>query len=373
MSSITTIRDKSGRPIKFVARYRTPDGDSRSQVFDKKADAESFISTTEVSKLSGLYVDAQAGRLTFRHYADQWVASQPHRPSTAACVKSIMGKHILPTFGDRQIASIRPSHVQAWVAGLELAPSTVATVYGKLVAIFHAAVEDRVIASSPCRRSIKLPRPGGTEITPMSPADVRSMVLAVNERYRALLIFMAGSGLRPGEACGVTVDRVDFLRRTVRIDRQLVMLASDQTAFGPPKTPSSTRTIPLPQAAIDALAAHLKQFAPGDHGLIFTGKNGLPVRRNALGYVWRTAAKKAKVVDRNPHDRRHYAASVMIDQGSSVKSVQRHLGHASAKTTLDTYAHLWPDNDEVTRRALDAGLLHVVSSPCREGVISEAT
>ena len=65
-------------------------------------------------------------------------------------------------------------------------------------------------------------------------------------------------------------------------------------------------------------------------------------------------------------DLRHYAASVLIDQGASVKAVQRHLGHASATTTLDTYAHLWPEAEEVTRRALGAGLERVVSLPCQD-------
>jgi integrase len=55
---------------------------------------------------------------------------------------------------------------------------------------------------------------------------------------------------------------------------------------------------------------------------------------------------------------------VLIDQGASVKAVQRHLGHSSATTTLDTYAHLWPDSEDVTRRALDAGLSAIVSPVC---------
>jgi integrase len=59
----------------------------------------------------------------------------------------------------------------------------------------------------------------------------------------------------------------------------------------------------------------------------------------------------------------HYAASVLIDQGASVKAVQRHLGHSSAMTTLDTYAHLWPDSDDVTRRALEAGVAAIASPP----------
>ncbi len=58
------------------------------------------------------------------------------------------------------------------------------------------------------------------------------------------------------------------------------------------------------------------------------------------------------------HDLRHFYASLLIARGSSVKTVQRRLGHQSATETLDTYGHLWPDSDDETRRAVD----HVLSS-----------
>ena len=146
---------------------------------------------------------------------------------------------------------------------------------------------------------------------------------------------------------------------------------------------NSSRTLPLSirrsssccalgRAHPSTLAAHLERYSPGVFGLIFTDGKGDPIRRNALGNLWRRAAEPAKVVDRTPHDLRHYAASVLIDQGASVKAVQRHLGHASATTTLDTYAHLWPDAEEVTRKALDAGLADVVSPACHDGAEVEA-
>ena len=53
-------------------------------------------------------------------------------------------------------------------------------------------------------------------------SEVEAMVAAVPDRYRALIVFAAGMGLRQGECFGLTVDRVDFLRRQVRVDRQLV-------------------------------------------------------------------------------------------------------------------------------------------------------
>jgi hypothetical protein len=55
-----------------------------------------------------------------------------------------------------------------------------------------------------------------------------------------------------------------------------------------------------------------------------------------------------------PHDLRHFYASLLIRFGESVKTVQRRLGHSSAKTTLDIYGHLWGDSDETTRSAVSA-------------------
>lgn len=56
------------------------------------------------------------------------------------------------------------------------------------------------------------------------------------------------------------------------------------------------------------------------------------------------------------HDLRHYYASLLIRHGASVKVVQARLGHKSAGETLDTYSHLWPDDDDRTRGAVDAVL-----------------
>lgn len=216
----------------------------------------------------------------------------------------------------------------------------------------------------------------------MAAEEVLAIVEGVNDRYRALMVLLAGSGVRPGEALGLTVDRVQWLRRTVRIDRQLISQAGIAPHLGPTKTPSSVRTIPVPQAVLDELAHHLEQFGTGaaptsadgaiTEGLIFTDANGAPIRRSALGHMWRrsvVAINKGgavQLVERTPHDLRHYAASVMIAQGASVKAVQKHLGHAKASTTLDTYAHLFPDSEDITRRALEAGLAAIVSPLCHE-------
>lgn len=377
MSSITKVSGSGGQPVRYKVRWRTPAGASRSKTFDRRADAVAEKTRIDASVQSSTYVDPSAGRILFGTYAKDWVSRQPHRPTTSAGWDSYMKVHILPAFGERRIGTIRPSDVQAWVAGLSqtLAPSTVAVAYGKVAGIFASAVDDGVIGRTPCK-GIRLPRLDGGEVVPMDPAEIRAMVDATPERYQALWLLLAGTGLRPGEALGLTVDRVDFLRRTIRVDRQLVTTKGERPTFGPPKTPSSVRTIPVAQSVLDVLADHLRRFPAGPDGLIFTDSKGDPIRRSALGHVWRRAHTAANarhrkagataVRDFTPHDLRHYAASVLIAAGQSVKAVQKHLGHASAVTTLDTYAHLWPDAEDSTRVALDAGLARVVSISCPE-------
>ena len=66
---------------------------------------------------------------------------------------------------------------------------------------------------------------------------------------------------------------------------------------------------------------------------------------------------------------------MLIASGASVKAVQKHLGHASATTTLDTYAHLWPDAEDATRAALACGLEGVVNdnAPAFGGAVGHLT
>jgi integrase len=261
---------------------------------------------------------------------------------------------MLPTFGDRALASIRPSEVQAWVRGRSevLAPATVELVYRLFSGILGDAVNDRLIVRNPAK-GVRLPRRTDKPVVPPTVDQVRTVVDEMPDRYAAIVTLAAGTGMRQGECFGLSVDRVDFLRRSITIDRQLVLAGKAPPQFGPPKTPASVRTVPLPQVVAEALASHIEQWPRGRDGLIFTNKNDDPIRRNRFSEIWRPAIRRAGVDGLRFHDLRHFYASLLINHGESVKVVQARLGHASASETLDTYAHLWPDNEERTRAAVD--------------------
>jgi integrase len=336
------------------ARWREyPGGPQRTRHFSRKLDAERFLVDVAADLQRGAYIDPSAGLVTFEDYAEEWRKIQTHRPSTAAQVESHLRRHVYPTLGARPLASVRPSHVQALVKGLgsSLAPATIETVYRHVAAVFRAAVRDRVIASTPCER-IALPRREPRKIEPLAVEAVLALAEAVPDRHRALIEFAAGTGLRQGECFGLTLDRVDMLRRRVTVDRQIDPAGSG--AFAPLKTRASYRTVPLPRVVIDALAEHLHRWQTEPDGLVFVDDQGRPLRRNRFGEVWRRARVEVGLPEGVTfHDLRHFYASLLIRHGESVKVVQARLGHASAVETLDTYSHLWPDSEDRTREAVD--------------------
>jgi integrase len=355
---MATIKRRSDRGGRWEVRYRDPDGRQRARLFDRKVDAERFAATTAADIARGAWIDPAAGRVTFGDYAGRWLAARVHRPSTAARLESQFRVHVLPRLGDRPIGAVRHSEVQALVRALSetLAPGTVDNIAAAVSGVFRAAVRDRAVAANPCE-GVTLPRRPRPEVVPPSVEEVMALLDAMPERYRVAGWLAAGAGLRQGEALGLTRDRVDFLRRQLRVDRQLVTPATGSPALAPPKSEASYRTVALADVVLDALSAHLAAFPAGPGGLFVTYDDGRPVRRNRFGAMWRQSVARAGLPTAfRYHDLRHHFASALIAGGCSVKVVQKALGHASARETLDTYSHLWPDSDDLTRRAVDAAL-----------------
>jgi len=358
MASITKRPDGQWR-----ARYRDSAGKEYAKHFARKVDGQRWLDEVTASVVTGQYVDPRAGKVTFREYAELWRAAQVHRPTTQAHTETMLRRHAYPVLGDRPLASILPSDVQAWVkrmvAGVDgraaLSPSTVGVVHGIVSGIFRAAVRDRRVVANPCTGT-KLPKVHRTRVQPPTTEEVRRLEAAMAPRWRALVTLSAGTGMRHGECLGLTVDRVDFLRRQLVVDRQLVTVPGGEPFLAPPKTSASVRTIPLPQVVVEALAEHLRLHPSG--GYVFVDDQGGPMRRTAFSArVWRPAIRAAGLsTSFTFHHLRHYYASLLIRHGESIKTVQARLGHASAAETLDTYSHLWPDSEDRTRSAIDAVL-----------------
>lgn len=356
----TKVRTKlHGTGRRWRVRWVDEKGKEKTESYEKRAVADVRVRELSSDLHTGTYVDPAAGRVTFRDYAEAWRKRQVHRDSSAEHVESRLRRHAYPVLGDRPMSAILPSEIQAWVSGIELAPSSVGVLHGIVFGIFRDAVRDKCIAANPCDGT-KLPKAEHKQVVPPTTEQVEIVRGELPAEFKALVTFAAGTGMRQGECFGLVVDRLCLPDQpgdrsgTVTVDQQLGR--GKPPKLGPLKTRASYRTIPLPDVVVAALKEHLKQFPPGPDGLVFTWK-GKPIPHSSFGYHWTAAAGVAKLPPRSGlHSLRHYYASLLIRFGESVKTVQARLGHASASETLDTYSHLWPDSDDRTRDAIDSVL-----------------
>jgi integrase len=137
---------------------------------------------------------------------------------------------------------------------------------------------------------IKLPKARKRVVEPLSVAAVLALLDAITLRYRVAVALGVGLGLREGEAFGLTIPRVDFLRRKVQVlsQAQRGQLAADR------KTEASTRTIPADDWVLKEISAHVQRFGTGPGEVIVTNRLGKVAQRNSFGDRWRLAVADAR-------------------------------------------------------------------------------
>lgn len=352
MASVEKRKTKGG-DLRWDVRYRDPAGRLRRKTFQRKADADRYAATTEADKHRGNFIDP-TDRTTVAEYARAWAAIRPHRPSTARRVASLIDTHIAGTdLGERRLAHVRPSEVQAWATDRSkvLAPSTLRNLVSLLRSIFASAALDRLVATSPVVR-LQLPRHERPRVVPLTVAQVQALADAMPVRNRAMVIAQAGLGLRIGELLALRSQDVDFLHRSVRVETQI---APGAKVRSDPKTPRSKRTLPLPTMVAQALAEHIAAWPPAEDGSLFYTRTGAVYRHDYYGSMILAKAVRGAGLPEGTtsHDLRHHFASVLLAAGESVVAVAERLGHENANLVLSTYGHLMPDSEERTRRAID--------------------
>lgn len=243
------------------------------------------------------------------------MAMQPWRASTRDIRERVWRDHVVPHLGPLQLRQLRPSDVQAWVGMLSTSGSAASSIdlcYRTLASVMRSVAKDKLIYESPCS-GVRLPLAdrSSSALEPLTVKRVQALADEVPDRYRAFVLVSAGLGLRQGEVCRLTVERVDFRHRRVTINRQVVTgKTSADHSLGPVKTAVSNRTIPLPSSVADALAAHLAKFGEGPARLCFATSEGTMVGRQAWSTVLRSAARRCGV-DPSSHDLRHHCASLL--------------------------------------------------------------
>ena len=272
-------------------------------------------------------------------------------------------RNIYPTLADVPINALTRDDIAKWINGLQrqgLSPKTIKNRHALLSGVLTDALREELVASN-VAKGVRLPRVATSEQCFLTPQDFAELLGHVPQRWRPLVMLLAGTGMRWGEATALQVADVDLDARTIRISKAWKHSRTGHE-LGLTKTVRSDRTVALPAACRADLEVLTRGRAPGDW--LFTNRLDGPVRRSAFhGDVWtpavRAFAGDTRVVLREPgkrarkvwertgtgkrpriHDLRHSFASWAIAAGHSLTAVQRTMGHESITTTSDVYGHL---------------------------------
>lgn len=340
---------------KWRGRYRDESGKEHSRHFERKVDAQQWLDHVTTTVVTGTYADPQAGRITFAAFFGDWSARQVWAPGTVRAME--LAAKSTP-FIEKPIKQVRRSDIELWIKQMHdsgLAPGTIKTRYVNVRSVFRAAVKDRVIGTDPTD-AIRLPRGRRADVSMSipTPEEVGRLMAVADEHFRAFIALCAFAGLRLGEASGVQLGDINFLRKTLSVSRQVQRGVAGAVLLRAPKY-GSERVVYLADSLVDLLAEHVTRYGTiGKEQWLFAGDGDNPPHQNTVGYWWRKALRDAGLGAVKLHDLRHFYASGLIAAGCDVVTVQRSLGHAKATTTLNTYAHLWPTAEDRTRKAAES-------------------
>ncbi|WP_415878022.1 tyrosine-type recombinase/integrase [Micromonospora maris] len=364
--------------MRYRVRYIAPDGKEKSQSFPdrKKREAQAFLANVQADILKGTYVDPDAGRTTFKQYADEWLAAATTDILTRDRIEYELRLHVYPVLGHKPMASIQPATIREWARRIQESGLSVGyrrVLFTDVSMIFNAAVDDRKIVSNPfSAKSIRRPKPAPTRVVPWSVDRLAAFRENLPLRYRVAVDLGAGCGLRQGEIFAVSPGDIDPTRPVLHVTRQ-IKLVRGVLIFAPPKGGKS-REVPLPSSVAGRLRKHAQDCQPvavtlpwgsltGEPRtveLYLTNPAGTALTRSMFNSgVWKPAVRATGIPDdrhNGMHVLRHTYASVLLDAGESIKALSAYLGHADPGFTLRTYTHLLPASEDRTRRAIDRAL-----------------
>jgi integrase len=307
-------------------------------------------------------------------------------------------RDILPAFGRLKVAQLRRSRIKLFLAEklTALSPNSVRLIYAVMRLLLASAVGDGVLPANPGEglgRKLRLHRPAAEReatIKAMTRGQL-SLFLATAKRvapgYWTPFLVFARTGMRLGEVLGLQWVDLDSAGRTIRVARAFSNDRLETTPKG-----NRARTIDMSRQLAHALrrlelerkAETLRRGWPNVPAWVFCDETGQPVKGQRVERWFKRVLEVAGLPRHfSPHSLRHTYASILLADGVSPVYVQRQLGHATFRLTVDLYGRWLPmenkaavdrldDRDEAVSEARGSRMVAAAVADSRKLLISKA-
>lgn len=274
------------------------------------------------------------------------------KPLTFKSYEVVVRVHIKPAIGSIKLQALKAPQIQAFYNSLitDKSPKTIKNIHGVLHKALDKAIKIGYITTNPAS-VCDIPRIEKKEIKPLNADNISRFIKRLDtEEYKNLYITTLFTGMREGEVLGLTWDCVDFERGTITVNKQLqkekikggkYYLAETKTSKVRVLTPAQYVMSILKEEQIRQKENRLKLGHMWDNplNLVFTNTTGRYLAIVTVYKRFKKIVSEIGIPQARFHDLRHTYATLALQEGDDIKTVQTALGHSTVSTTLDIYSH----------------------------------
>ena len=345
--------EKDKKTGKWLIQYRYTDWQgkrrkSTKRGFATKREAEEWLRNFLITQKADF--DMKFEDFWKMYCADMETRLREHTMRTK---KYIVELKILPYFGNKRVNDITAADIRQWqneLIKIGYSPTYLKTINNQLSAIFNYAVRYYDLKSNPCAKAGSMGKSKAEEMDFWTGEEFRKFIDSVMNKRLSYMAFMTlyWTGMRMGELLALNPKDIDLEKRTISITKSYQRLGKKDVVT-PPKTPKSKRVITIPEF----LAADIKDYMDSLYDLQENDRL-FPITKYYLEHEMQRGIKESGVKRIRVHDLRHSHASMLIELGFSPLEIANRLGHEKVETTLNTYAHLYPNKQTKLAERLDS-------------------
>ncbi len=327
---------------RFRSTVNGKDVYKRLSGYKRKSDAEKayreYLASTTIT---------YKGALTFDDAYFNFFAFKKNRikESSYLSLKSFCDSIILPNFTNKYVDEISKQHIITFQNSIDqkFSYNYKCKIRQTLGSIFDYSIKYLDTKNNPIKLTDGFVNLAGKEEMKFWTRDEYTTFIDHVEKFpmRCLFELLYFTGCRKGEAMALNWSDVDFKTRTLKINKSYTRKTTQGTfAITTPKTRSSNRIIALPKQVLDSLSI-LKEETEGNY--IFNGH--IPITEKVVVNAFHKAIKQSKLPPIRIHDLRHSHVTYLIHKGVSIVAIAKRLGHSDIEQTLNTYAHLYKEDE----------------------------
>ncbi len=358
------LTNKQGKTYEYWQGRVTVGYDSNGKQIQRSISAKT--QSELVKKISEMSADVRNGTylennsITVSEWLNTWLSTYLNHvaQNTAHEYRQKLERYIIPALGEIKLQKLTNKNVQDCInrvlyapksaGGKGLSPKSIKDIYGVFHVALNKAVEIRIISSNPAE-NCSLPRVVSMNRPFYDISDIELFLEAIHghchEIYYKTLLF---TGIREAEGLGLTWDCVDFTKNLIHIDKQLVRNRSTGEYFFAPPKDMEYRTLAVPESLMDLL--RMQKFREAEKckacgefwekkNLVFSNPTGGYLSYRTVYDCYKRIVRKIGLPEMRVHDLRHAYASLALDNGDDIKTLQENLGHATAAFSLKVYAY----------------------------------